>query len=136
MMSSSPWRSSVPGATREIAARRLPSRGGSFSYGVRMKPKSAFDLSGLSSRVLSGIQPRLDRLAHRLGLDGANCASRFRAGWHERELEAELSTLLEAAGLLCRRTEAARKADLSECPGLRTNRGSPRRGRDRKSDGE
>src|SRR5947208_16724643 len=110
MMSSIPWRRSVPGAIRAIEPSRRGSRRGSSSEGVRVKPRL---LAGCLS-VLSVIEPRLDRTSERVALLDSDLAMSGGARRGERGREPELGAFFEASLGLCRRAEAAGEADLAE----------------------
>src|SRR5258708_13919894 len=109
MMSSIPWRTSVPGAMRAIEARRRGSRRGSSSDGVRVKPRGLSVLSGV-------IQPRLDRVAQRLRCLYVEFATSGGAGRSDDSAEAQLRALLEPAGGLRGRADAAGDPDLAQGP--------------------
>src|SRR5262245_46424213 len=109
MMSSIPWRSSVPGATRAIDANRRGSRRGSCSDGERVKPRVPGSLS-----VLSGIEPRLDRVSERVVLLDFEFAMRGGAPRGDDAIEAELCALVQPALGLGGRAQAAGEPDLAE----------------------
>jgi hypothetical protein len=92
-------------------------------------------LPAASLRAGKSATPR-QNLAHRLGLDDANSASRVRPGRHERHVETELRALLEAAPLLGGWAQAAGETDLPEGGGLRTGGRAARRRGDRQRDRE
>src|SRR6266446_7939148 len=109
MMSSMPWRSSVPGATRAIDASRRGSRRGSCSDGERVKPSVPACLS-----PLSGIEPRLDRVPQRVVLLHAEFAMRGGSRRDDDAIEAELRAFLQPPLGLGRGPQPARETDLAE----------------------
>src|SRR5919106_2314090 len=113
MMSSRPWRSSVPGAIREIAARSFGSSRGSAD-GVRVKAlgESRVLPSRLGCLGLVCTEPRCDGLPKRVRLEDSQFAICVRAGRNERSAEAQLRALVNPALSLHRRTEPSREADL------------------------
>src|SRR6266478_499871 len=109
MMSSMPWRSSVPGATRAIDASRRGSRRGSSSDGERVKPSVPACLS-----PLSGIESRLDRVFQRVVLLHVEFAMRGGSRRDDDAIEAELRAFLQPPLGLSGRPEPAGEADLPE----------------------
>src|SRR5579859_3607456 len=114
MMSSTAWRSSVPGAIVSIACSRAGSRRGSSSDGVRVYPGSPPTLVSFVSFGSIAIEPRLDRLTQRLGLRNCNLATGGRSGRRDDAAQAELRALLEAAVRLRRRAQPPGEAELPE----------------------
>src|SRR5437764_13628445 len=115
MMSSIPWRSSVPGAMRSIAASSFGSRRGSSSDGVRVKPSDEVPRSSrLGVFSSSSIEPRADGLPQRLHLLHVQFATRGCARRSDGSREPELRALLEAPLALRRGTQATGEPDLAE----------------------
>src|SRR5262249_5105870 len=121
MMSSIPWRSSVPGASRSIAPSSRGSRRGSSSDGDRVKPRvlclSVFSVNPTPSRSpdpSSVVQARPDRVSQRLVTGRFEFAMRRSSGRSENADAPELRALLEPAPGLGRRAEASGEADLAE----------------------
>src|SRR5437868_3102486 len=110
MMSSIPWRTSVPGAMRAIEARRRGSRRGSSSDGVRVKPRCLSVLSGVIEPH-SAVQAGHDRVSQRLRSLYVEFATSGGAGRGDDAGEAQLGALLEAAVGLRGRAEAAGESD-------------------------
>src|SRR5918911_1390951 len=115
MMSSIPWRSSAPGATRPIAFSSFGSRRGSSSDGVRLKPSSDAPRSSRLRVFSSGcIQTHSYRLPERLHLLDTQFATSGRLGRDDDRREPELRALLQPSLALRGRPQAAREADLAE----------------------
>src|SRR5437763_11365253 len=132
MMSSIPWRSSVPGAIRSIDPSRRGSRRGSYAEGVRVKPR----LLPTCLSVLSFIEPRLDRASKRVLSVARDLALGRGAGRCESRRQSELCALFEPPLGLSRRPQATGEADLAERGETCANcRALSRRG-DRKADRE
>src|SRR5436190_3667229 len=117
MMSSIPWRNSVPGAIRRRLPSRRGSRRGSSSEGVREKPRSLAGCLFLPSLI----QPHFDRPLQRFRLLNADLATGARAGRRDGGDQAQLGTLLESPLRLRRSPEPAGEADLAEGGELWTN---------------
>src|SRR5918911_1887736 len=115
MMSSIPWRSSVPGAMRSIAASSFGSRRGSSSEGVRVKPSNdAPRSSRLGVFSSCCIEPPADGLPQRLHLLHVQFATGGCAGRSDGPVQAELRALLEPPLALRRGTQATGEPDLAE----------------------
>src|SRR5215831_2462666 len=120
MMSSTAWRSSVPGAIFAIAASRLGMRRGSSSEGIRVKPRSASARSGLSPLVSFvgsfsiALQTGSDRGAERLRRVDAHLAMGSSAVRGDDGGEAELCALLHPSFSLGGGAEPAGETDLPE----------------------
>src|SRR5262249_33547120 len=101
MMSSTAWRSSVPGAIFAIAASRLGLRRGSSSDGIRVQPRSASARPGLPPLVpfvgsfSIALQPGSDRGAERLRRVDPHLAMGSSAVRSDDGGEAELRALLQ-----------------------------------------
>src|ERR687885_2733854 len=137
MMSSIPWRSSVPGAIRSIAARSFGSRRGSSSEGVRVKPSGTVPRSSRLAVFSSDrIEPRANRLPERLHLLHAQFATSGRARRRDDLREPELRALLEAPLALRGGSEATGEADLAEGGDALPHRRAARGRGDRKRDSQ
>src|SRR6266542_4273416 len=113
MMSSIPCRSSVPGATRSIAASSFGSRRGSCSSGRRCTPAGVRDRSSLCLPSVFN-QPLPDRLPDRFRLCLAKFATKARTARDEDFREAQLGALLQPALGLGGGAQTAGEADLGE----------------------